>query len=101
MVELKVFEENKAEVVVGDDIVSETVNDLSYALTEAAAKGCQEIDVNMDGVQYINSSGLSILVGAHSKLKTKGGRLRITHASQDLMEFFDSINLTQVFEITQ
>ncbi len=100
MVELKLLDENKAEVVVGDDIVSETVNDLSYALTEAVGKGCQEIDVNMDGVQYINSSGLSILVGAHSKLKAKGGRLRIIHASQDLIDFFDSINLTQVFEIT-
>ena len=99
MVELFI-KEGKASIKMENDIISEVVNDLKHAADEAIDKKCLDIDIDMSGVQYINSSGIGILLGLHSRLKEKKGTLRLKNVCTDLEDLFDSMNLLKVFSLS-
>jgi anti-sigma B factor antagonist len=46
-----------------------------------AAVGASTIDVDMSGVEFVDSSGLRVLVDAHQRLEANGGGLRLVDAS--------------------
>lgn len=97
MVELSIENENRALVKVGENLISETTDDLKNALEQAMNKGCIFINMDMAGVQYINSSGLGILISYHTKLKDMNGKLQFKNVSESLLDFFQDINLVKEF----
>ena len=46
-----------------------------------AGTGSTVVDVDMSGVEFVDSSGLRVLVEAHQRLETSGGALRLVDAS--------------------
>jgi anti-sigma B factor antagonist len=52
-----------------------TVNALRTAITDAIAAGVRHVTLDLEGVSYLDSSGLGTLVGAHKRLTALGGTL--------------------------
>jgi len=46
-----------------------------------AGTGSTVVDVDMSGVEFVDSSGLRVLVEAHQRLESSGGVLRLVDAS--------------------
>lgn len=99
MVEVKIKEDGAAEIEVGSDIAGEVVEDLRHCIEDALEQKCLNLSLDMSNVQYVNSSGLSILIGAHTRAGNEGGHVAMKHVSQDLFDFFESVNLTSVFDM--
>ena len=62
-------------VAVSGEVDIETVGDLRTALAEAIATGDEAIDVDLTGVSFIDSTGLSALMEAK---KTAAGRATVS-----------------------
>jgi anti-anti-sigma factor len=55
--------------------------------------------VNLDGVSYIDSEGLSLLLGIHMSLRNRGGEMRLAGANPVIKDLLQLANLLDVFDV--
>jgi anti-sigma B factor antagonist len=55
--------------------------------------------VNLNGVSYVDSSGLATLVEMLKKTRSYGGRLRISNLAPKVKSLFEITKLEKLFEI--
>jgi anti-anti-sigma factor len=55
--------------------------------------------VNLDAVSYIDSDGLGVLVGIHTSVKNRGGKVRLAGVNPVIMDLFRLAKLLDVFEV--
>jgi anti-sigma B factor antagonist len=55
--------------------------------------------VNLLNVAYVDSSGLATLVEAHQKIKSAGGKLKLTNLSPKVKGLFEITKLEKLFDI--
>ncbi len=56
---------NTALIRASGDIDSETAPQLDHAFTSLANDGVRELSLNVEGVSFLSSAGLSVLISAH------------------------------------
>jgi anti-sigma B factor antagonist len=69
---------------------------LNSSLHELVAKGTTKVVLDLRDVQFMNSSGLGILIGGASTLKTAGGGLAIAGASEKILALITITRLGKV-----
>ncbi len=72
------------------------LNDSLHKLVEKHKK---KIVVDLSGVQSMNSSGLTMLIGALTTVRKVGGELKIAEASRKIESLLVITRLTTVFEM--
>lgn len=72
---------------------------LRERLLEYSDKGYNQFVINMGGVDYIDSSGLGVLVAIHKRAVQKGGEVVLTGLRGVVKELFDLTRLSKVFTI--
>lgn len=80
-------------------IVGEPVAGLREKIRELSEAGENNIILNLQQVDYIDSTGLGGLVIGYTTLKKAGGSLRILNVSKRNIELLVLTKLTTVFEI--
>jgi anti-sigma B factor antagonist len=60
-----------------------------------------KIIIDLDGVEWMNSSGLGILIGAVTLLKNNNGDLRLINVSDRIKNLLKITKLQTVFEVCQ
>ena len=60
-----------------------------------------KIIIDLDGVEWMNSSGLGILIGAVTLLKNNKGDLRLINVSDRIKNLLKITKLQTVFEVCQ
>ena len=55
--------------------------------------------INLEGVSFVDSSGLGLLVAARNLLEKSGGRLYLCCIAPQVKKVFDQTNLTNFFSI--
>ena len=60
-----------------------------------------KIIIDLDGVDWMNSSGLGILIGAVTLLKNNKGDLRLINVSDRIKNLLKITKLQTVFEVSQ
>jgi len=55
--------------------------------------------VNLEAVSYIDSEGLGVLVGIHSSVRNRGGRVRLAGANPVIKDLFQLAKLLDVIEL--
>ena len=68
-------------VVVRGEIDMETAPQLERVLDEVVAKGALLVTLDLEGVDFLDSSGLRVILGASNKLNAQEGQLLIEGAS--------------------
>lgn len=61
----------------------------------------REVYLDLSQVDYMDSTGLGVLIGAYKKLRSRGGRLVLTGMSARLKRLFHITRLTNVIDIEE
>ena len=80
-------------------VVGEPVAALREKIRELAASGSTNIILNLENVDYIDSTGLGGLVISYTTLKKAGGALKLLKLSRRNIELLILTKLATVFEI--
>ncbi|HEY4643718.1 MAG TPA: STAS domain-containing protein [Bacteroidota bacterium] len=85
--------ELKGNVMGGPD--ASTLNDQLHKLTESGKK---KVVIDLKEVNFMNSSGLGMLIGGLTTMKNAGGDLKIANASEKIESLLMITKLITVFE---
>ena len=72
---------------------------LMHALEEELASGHHQVVLDMSQLQYMNSTGLNIVIGLLTKTRNAGGEVMIAGMSQGVRQLFLVTKLDSVFTI--
>lgn len=72
---------------------------LKSEITDAIAQGCANLVVDIEGVGFIDSSGLGVLVSGLRRTKENSGSLRIVCTKESILKIFRITGLDRVFPI--
>ena len=100
--DLKLGHYNKdgIEVVdVGGEIDISTAPRLRDLLIELVSKNNYQLVVNMDKVEFLDSTGLGVLVGGLRRVRAHDGSLDLVCTRERILKIFRITGLTQVFGI--
>lgn len=79
--------------------LGEGTSTLRTKVRELVAGGSKQIVLNMENVDYIDSSGLGELIGAHTTVTTAGGEMRLLHLAKRVHDLLKITKLYTVFEV--
>ena len=80
------------------DIDLNTAPSLRLALMEAIDAG-KRIVVDLEGVDFIDSAGLGVLLGGHERANGAGGELVLVATGRNVLRVLELTGLTRVFEL--
>jgi anti-sigma B factor antagonist len=86
-------------VEVAGEIDVHSAPQLHQALSEAVAAGVLCLVVDLEAVEFMDSSGLGVLVGALKRTRSQGGSLHLVCSRQPILKLFRVTGLTEVFPI--
>jgi len=84
------------------DIVASMVADFKKELQNLIVEdGVTELEIDLTGVEMVDSVGLGAFIATHNSLSQKNGKLTVINASEDIFSLFKTMRLDQHFEIHQ
>jgi anti-sigma B factor antagonist len=86
-------------VAVGGEIDVYTAPRLRDKITELVADGVYNLIIDMEGVEFLDSTGLGVLVGGLKKVRAHDGSLRLICTQERLLKIFRITGLAKVFTI--
>jgi anti-sigma B factor antagonist len=72
---------------------------LRQALIDLIAQDATNIVVDMEKVDFLDSTGLGVLVGGLKRVKAKAGSLKLVVTQDKISKIFEITGLTKVFPI--
>ncbi|MDQ3783503.1 MAG: STAS domain-containing protein [Actinomycetota bacterium] len=97
---LKVREVGSHSVVqVRGEIDVYTAPKLRERLIELVSEGSYHIVVDLEGVDFLDSTGLGVLVGALKRVKSNDGTLSLICTQDKILKIFEITGLDRVFPI--
>lgn len=74
---------------------------LREELQKSITKGCNEVVIDLHELEFIDSSGIGVLVAIHTRLSELGGRVILKGLSGLVLDVFNRTRLIKVFEIVE
>lgn len=81
------------------NLVAESMADLRAGLREAINDKEGEIRIDLAKVEFMDSSGIGLLIAAHNSLKERSAQLRVIGASDNIADLLTSMCLDRHFPI--
>jgi anti-sigma B factor antagonist len=72
---------------------------LREKLVELVSQGKTQIVVDLEGVEFLDSTGLGVLVGGLKRLRSHDGELTLVCTQNRILKVFEITGLTKVFAI--
>ncbi|CAN5527099.1 anti-sigma factor antagonist BldG [soil metagenome] len=88
-----------AVVVVTGEVDVATAPRLREQLVGLVTEGNHRIVVDLEGVDFLDSTGLGVLVGALKRVRTHDGELALVCTQSRILKVFEITGLTKVFPI--
>jgi anti-sigma B factor antagonist len=92
-------EGDRTVISVSGEIDVYTAPSLRERLNELVASGHYNLVVDMEGVEFLDSTGLGVLVGGLKRVRSHDGTLRLVCAQEKILKVFRITGLTKVFPI--
>ncbi|MGH9155572.1 MAG: STAS domain-containing protein [Acidimicrobiales bacterium] len=97
---LEVSEHGAATVLaVRGEVDVYTAPRLRERLVELVNQGKRMIVIDLEGVEFLDSTGLGVLVGGLKRLRTNDGELSLVCTQHRILRVFEITGLTKVFTI--
>lgn len=101
--QLEIKERGAGDVVILDLLGKITIGEGSVQLRDAVSNllesGRQRIILNLQGVSYVDSSGIGELVSRFTTTKNQGGQLKLLQLPKKIKDLLMITKLLTVFEI--
>jgi anti-sigma B factor antagonist len=101
--QLEIKERGAGDVVILDLLGKITIGEGSVQLRDAVSNllesGRQRIILNLQGVNYVDSSGIGELVSRYTTTKNQGGQLKLLQLPKKIKDLLMITKLLTVFEI--
>jgi anti-sigma B factor antagonist len=91
--------DSHAVVDVTGEIDVYTAPKLREKLIELVSEGTYQVVVNLEAVDFLDSTGLGVLVGALKRVKAHDGSLSLVCTQDKILKIFKITGLTKVFPI--
>lgn len=91
--------DNATVVAVGGEIDVYTAPKLRDKITELVAAGSYDLVIDLEAVEFLDSTGLGVLVGGLKKVRAHDGQLRLVCTQDRLLKIFRITGLAKVFDI--
>ena len=88
-----------AVIAVVGEIDVYTAPQLRDAISDLVSEGIFHLVVDMGGVEFLDSTGLGVLVGGLKRVRSRGGSMRLVCTSERLLKIFRITGLAKVFPI--
>jgi anti-sigma B factor antagonist len=88
-------------VSVSGDLDLATTPAVRHLVADLVAAGYSHLLVNLDGVGFIDSSGIGVLIGAQRRLQGVGGELRVVAPKQGIAGLFRVTGLSAAIAVYQ
>ena len=92
-------EGDRTVVSVGGEIDVYTAPKLREQLVDLVNAGQYHLVVDMEDVEFLDSTGLGVLVGGLKRVRSHDGTLRLVCAQEKILKVFRITGLTKVFPI--
>ncbi len=92
-------ESGRTVVAVGGEIDVYTAPKLRDKISEVVAAGRHELVVDLEQVEFLDSTGLGVLVGGLKKVRAEDGSLSLVCSQERLLKIFRITGLAKVFTI--
>lgn len=92
-------DDGRAVVAVGGEIDVYTAPRLRDRITELVGAGHYDLVVDLEAVEFLDSTGLGVLVGGLKKVRAHGGSLELVCTQERLLKIFRITGLAKVFVI--
>lgn len=84
-------------IEVGGEVDVMTAPRLREAIVEAVGRGRTRLIIDVEQVDFLDSTGLGVLVGALKRVRADGGSLDIVCTHQRILKIFQITGLDKVF----
>ncbi len=91
--------EQRTEIRPGRDVIASTANELRAQIKAVLEQGAKDLQIDLTGVEMIDSVGLGLFIAVHNSLQKSGGKLTVVNASGNLSDLFRSMRLDQHFSV--
>jgi anti-anti-sigma factor len=78
---------------------SETVEEFAGAIDAVLEGGCYNLVLDLAGMNYINTAGLSIIADTFKRTQQNKGALKILNATETIRELLDVVRFTKIIDI--
>jgi anti-sigma B factor antagonist len=77
----------------------EPIVDLRELTKRLTSEGGRHVILDMDGITYVDSSGLGLLLSIYATIRNQGGELKLLNVGPRVQELLKMTKLIEVFEI--
>ena len=92
--------DGSATVQVTGDVDCYTSPQLRSAFLSLVESGTRQVTLDLGGTQFVDSTGLSVMVGALKRLREQGGNLVLRRPTPATLRLLEVTGLTSVFELS-
>ncbi len=97
---LETRQENDHTIIeVGGEIDVYTAPKLRECITELVDQGHRDLIIDLEKVEFMDSTGLGVLVGGLKRVRTHEGSLELVCTQERLLKIFRITGLSKVFAI--
>lgn len=93
-------QEGHAVLVVRGEVDVATAPRLRQALVELANEGRERVIVDLDSVEFLDSTGLGVLVSGLKRFRTMGGDLLLACSQRRILRVLEITGLDRAFEVS-
>src|SRR3954449_6880728 len=86
-------------IAVGGEIDLFTAPEFKQRVSKPIDDGCAHVIVDLSKTTFIDSSSLGVLIGAHRRLKLRGGALTVVCDNEAIVKTFRITGLDGVFTL--
>jgi anti-sigma B factor antagonist len=86
-------------ITVSGEIHVTTAPEFSESLNDAVAAGSRGVVVDMSGVEFIDSTGLSVLLNGLRRVTRADGRMALVVSNPTVLRLFEITKLDSTFDI--
>jgi anti-sigma B factor antagonist len=95
----RVIDDQSMIVAVEGEIHVSTAPEFSALLNSTAESGCTALVLDLTGVMFIDSTGLSVLLNALRQVTRAGGRMAVVCSNPTVLRLFEITRLDTTFDI--
>jgi anti-sigma B factor antagonist len=98
-VETRNVQESVAVIALGGEVDVYTSPRLKQEMVDLLNKGITRLVIDLSAVEYLDSTGLGVLIGGLKRARERDGDLRLICDNLRILRIFEITGLTKIFDI--